>query len=113
MLVMNCRDRLDELYRSDISDAKKREGKRKIFSEFKEGYAELKKQWGGYTGYDRWFPAEPNNAYLASVATYTQLVPEFQALLEKNNGDLRKFYGAVKEIAKLPQAQRIAQLTER
>jgi len=112
MLVMNCRNRLDELYRSDISDAKKREGKRRIFSEFKEGYAELKKQWGGYTGYDQWFPAEPNNAYLASIATYTQLVPEFQVLLAKNNGDLRKFYGAVKEIAKLPQAQRVAQLRE-
>lgn len=111
-LVMKYRRMLDELYRSDISDEKKRENKRQIFSEFKQRYAELKKKWGGYSGYDQWFPPVPNNAYLASLTTYTQLVPEFQKLLAKNEGNLAKFYQAVKEIAKLPEKERLAKLKE-
>jgi len=112
MLVMKYRNRLDELYRSDIGDASTRKSKRQIFNELKEEYAELKQKWGGFSGYDRWFPPEPNNAYLASVATYTQLVPGFQALLAKNDGNLAKFYQAVEEIAKLNKAERLAQLKE-
>ncbi len=109
-LVMKYRSRLDELYRSEISDPKKRESKRQIFSELRQEYAQLKKTWGGFSGYDYWFPPEANNAYLASIAAYTQLVPAFQALLAKNDDDLARFYQAVKEIAGLPKSERDARL---
>ena len=109
-LVMKYRSRMDELYRSDISDSRKRESKRQIFSELRQEYAQLKNAWGGYSGYDYWFPPEANNAYLASVAAYTQLVPAFQALLAKNDGNLTRFYQAVKEIAGLPKPERDARL---
>jgi len=39
---------------------------------------------------------EPNNALLASFATYTQLVPAFEKLLQEEGGDLEKFYRKVK-----------------
>ena len=113
LLVMKYRSRLDELYRLDISDTQKRENKRQIFSELRQEYTQLKNAWGGFSVYDYWLPPEANNAYLASVAAYTQLVPAFQALLAKNDGDLAKFYQAVKEIAKLPKAERLARLEER
>ncbi len=50
--------------------------------------------------YPRIVPAEPNNAFLVSVALYTELVPEFERLLRESGGDLEAFYGKVKEIAK-------------
>jgi predicted aminopeptidase len=112
-LVLKYRSRLDELYSSAISDAEKRESKRQIFSELRQEYTLLKASWGGFSGYDRWFTPEANNAYLASVAAYTQLVPAFQALLAKNDGNLARFYQAVKEIANLPKAERLARLEER
>ena len=44
-------------------------------------------------------PAEPNNAYLVSIALYTELVPEFERLLAGCDGDLAKFYGRVDALA--------------
>jgi predicted aminopeptidase len=43
-------------------------------------------------------PADPNNAFLASVALYTELVPQFEALL-RESGSLAAFYAKVKELA--------------
>jgi len=44
-------------------------------------------------------PAEPNNGFLVSVALYTELVPQFEALLRRA-GSLPAFYEQVKELAK-------------
>jgi predicted aminopeptidase len=44
-------------------------------------------------------PAEPNNGFLVSVALYTELVPQFEALL-RESGSLPAFYARVKELAK-------------
>ncbi|MGH8754272.1 MAG: aminopeptidase [Burkholderiales bacterium] len=110
LLVMKYRSRLDELYSSAISDSQKRKSKRQIFSDLQQEYTQLKASWGGFSGYDHWLPPETNNASLASVATYTQLVPAFQALLAKNDGNLTRFYQAVKEIAGLPKPERDARL---
>jgi predicted aminopeptidase len=42
---------------------------------------------------------EPNNALLASYATYTQLVPAFEKLLAEEGGDLERFYARAKKLA--------------
>ena len=110
LLVMKYRNRLDELYSSAVRDSQKRESKRQIFSDLQQEYTQLKASWGGFSGYDHWLPPEANNASLASVAAYTQLVPAFQALLAKNDGNLARFYQAVKEIAGLPKPERNARL---
>jgi predicted aminopeptidase len=44
-------------------------------------------------------PAEPNNAFLASIALYNELVPQFEQLL-RDSGSLEAFYEKVKELAK-------------
>jgi predicted aminopeptidase len=46
--------------------------------------------------------AEPNNARLASLATYYECVPGFRRVLAEQQHDLPRFYAAVKELAKLP-----------
>jgi len=40
------------------------------------------------------------------VATYYDLVPAFERLLQANGGDLEKFYSAARTLAKLPKAER-------
>jgi predicted aminopeptidase len=74
-------------------------------------YRALKEgRWGGYAGYDRWFDGGVNNAKLASVATYEELVPAFRALLAQEHGDLPRFYAAAKALGKLDKPDRDAAL---
>ncbi|HYL25902.1 MAG TPA: aminopeptidase, partial [Burkholderiales bacterium] len=55
-------------------------------------------------------PAEPNNAFLVSVALYTELVPAFERLLAASGGSLDKFYARARELAHEDRAQRDAVL---
>ena len=49
-------------------------------------------------------PAEPNNAFLASIAVYTELVSAFERLLAES-GSLEAFYRRVKDLARDPSAR--------
>lgn len=109
-LIMGYRQELQELYGSDRSDVQKRAAKAKAFDDLRNEYRKLKKSWGGYAGFDRWFAQDLNNAHLASVSLYNQYVPAFQALLKKHGDDLRAFYRAVEELSQLPREERIASL---
>lgn len=109
-LVMKYRDSLKTLFASTASDAEKREKKAETFAAMKAEYLTLKSSWGGYTGYDRFFAQELNNAHLVPVAAYSELVPGFRRMLAENGGDFRRFYAAVREIGKLPKEQRQAKL---
>lgn len=109
-LVARYRDKLDALYRSREAEARKRAGKAELFRAMQEEYRQLKAGWSGYNGFDRFFAQPPNNALLASVAIYTRMVPEFQALLAREGGDLPRFYDAVKRLAGLPREERAREL---
>ncbi len=109
-LLAKYRAILQQYYLQDLPPEQKRLGKAQRFAEMEQEYRELKASWGGFAGYDRWFSGKSNNATLASVALYTELVPAFTALLEREGGDLPRFYAAVKALAKLPKAEREARL---
>jgi len=109
-LIEKHRERLDALYRTPQAPAAMRDRKRAILGELEAEYRALKTGWGGFAGYDPWFAREPNNAQLATVAIYTQRVPAFEALLQREDGDLARFYGVVRQLAALPREQRGAQL---
>jgi predicted aminopeptidase len=111
-LVQRYRERLAALYASDAPAQSKREQKARTFDEMRAEYDRLRQSWGGYSGYDWWFAQPLNNAQLASVSIYTQLVPAFQRLLVDNGGDLPRFYAAAKKLAKLSEAQRWAALQQ-
>ncbi|HUK04507.1 MAG TPA: aminopeptidase [Burkholderiales bacterium] len=85
--IQQSRARLEQLYRSRIAVEAMRERKR---SELEALKAKLQGRFQG---------AAPNNAFLASVATYTELVNEFEQLLQENDGDLARFYAQVKRYA--------------
>ncbi len=109
-LVLKYRKLLEQYYRQDVPPEEKRLGKAQRFAEMEQEYAELKRSWGGFAGYDRWFAAKPNNAALASVSLYTELVPAFSALLAQEGGNLPRFYAAAKQLAELPKQERDARL---
>jgi predicted aminopeptidase len=109
-LVLKYRARLADFYAKPLSDGEKREGKRRLFEEMSGEYAVLKASWEGFAGFDRLLARGLNNAFLVSIASYTELLPAFRALLAQNKGDLPAFYRAVRDLAKLEKAERDAQL---
>jgi len=109
-LFVQYRSRLAELYARPASVEEKRAGKRVLLEKMLEDYRALKASWSGFSGYDRLFAGGVNNALLASVASYAELVPAFRALLARKHGNLAEFYAAVKDLGKLEKPERDAQL---
>jgi predicted aminopeptidase len=109
-LVERTRSRLDDVYAQPRDADAMRAAKAAEFERMRAEYERLKRDWGGFRGYDRWFAQALGNAHLASVATYTQRVPAFEALFAREGGDLERAYAEVKRLAKLPAEERAAEL---
>ncbi len=105
-LVTNTRDQLKTLYKQPLSNTEKQQQKTIIQTKLREQYASLKKQWGGYSGYDEWFAKDLNNAQLGTVTTYRDHVPALQHLLKKHNGDMTAFYQTCKQLGELSEEDR-------
>ena len=106
-LVLETRTQLETIYASAIPEAEKRVAKAVQLAALRAAYAQLRNRWNGYDRYDRWFAQDLNNAHLASVELYHQLVPAFQSLLEKTGHDLTAFYRVVRALSRLsPEARR-------
>ncbi len=109
-LLTQHRQRLEEVFASDISDDEKRNQKALVITSLKQSYRQTKdEKWGGYSGYDQWFNEPITNAHFVLVATYEELVPAFQALHAKS-GSMKKFYADVQAMAKQDKARRREQL---
>jgi predicted aminopeptidase len=106
-LVLATREQLQQIYHNAESLDHDALVQRKVavMQAFRDRYAALKLQWGGYGGYDHWV-ANANNASLGAQAAYDELVPQFEALFERQGRDWPAFYDAVKRIANLPAADR-------
>jgi predicted aminopeptidase len=112
-LVEKYRGRLAAVYRERLAPQEMRDRKADVLRALQAEYAALKRHdWGGYAGYDEWFARRPNNAQLASVAIYNQLVPAFEALLRREGGDMRRFFSAVKTLAAQSKEGRDAELAK-
>jgi len=109
-LVASYRDQLAQLYAEPLDVQQMRARKERVLTQMRAAYGRLKQSWDGFAGYDYWFEQPLNNAQLASVSIYTQLVPAFQRMLRDNGGDLERFYAEAKRLAALPKAQRDAEL---
>ncbi|GFE81225.1 aminopeptidase [Steroidobacter agaridevorans] len=108
-LLLQTRERLDALYRSDLPDDEKRDRKQYEFGVLKLQYSQLKAgQWNGYRGYDAWFGRTLNNAHLVSAATYYGCVPGLRRLLQSVDSDLPRFYEKARELAKETREARAA-----
>jgi len=96
--VAETRERLAAVYRSGLPREQILERKR----------AELERLRAAYPG----ISFEPNNAFLASIAVYTELVPAFERLLAES-GSLEAFYGRVKKLAATERSSRDPLLARR
>lgn len=104
-LLLETRAKLQAVYASEQSPTHKRAAKARIFAQLQARYQRWKRQ-AGYEGYDQWMSQPLNNAHLALVATYNDLVPHFHGLLSRLRYDLPDFYAVAAEYAKLPRAER-------
>ena len=110
-LALEYRERLARHYDAPGTVEERRAGKARILDAMRAEYERIKREeWGGFAGYDRFFAQGVNNALLASISAYNELVPAFEALLAQKRGDLAAFYAAVRELAAAPREQRNARL---
>jgi predicted aminopeptidase len=90
-LLRDARGRLARLYGSGLEPQAMRKEKQREFGRLTFAYEQLKRAWGGYSGYDAWFARVLNNADLAAVATYRDCMPGLQRELQAA-GSLPAFY---------------------
>ena len=104
-------EELPIFYLAAVEDEEKRRAKHEVIARAYAGYARLKEGWrGDAAGFDLWMEQGINNARLASVATYHDLVPSFTNLLHNLDDDLTAFYAEVKRMGALSDAKRRAEL---
>lgn len=105
-LLLKYRARLQHVYAEAAPRATLLERKREAFEALQAEYRQLRDgRWGGFRGYDRYFAQDLNNAHLAAVGAYYDLVPAFDALLARD-GSLPAFYAEVRRLAHLAKPQR-------
>lgn len=104
-LLLDYRRALETNYASKAPAADKRSTKARLFVQLKDDYLVLKQSWGGFAGYDRFFAEPLSNAHLASIATYTDFVPAFRALLAREQ-TFAGFYASARKLAALEKAER-------
>ncbi len=97
-LVLSYRKQLTTLFQSDIADAYKLAKKKSIYRELQQEYESLRTAWGGHNEYDNWFAHKLNNAKLAAVSTYRNLVPLFLTAYKASGKDMTAFYSRMEKI---------------
>jgi predicted aminopeptidase len=114
-LTLATRSRLAEIYQSNQAPALDSKGlfamKNEAMRDFRAAYAELRRSWGGYPGYDAWV-AGANNAAFGAQAAYDELVPAFEVLFTREGQDWSRFYAAVRLLAALPAPERARALQQ-
>jgi predicted aminopeptidase len=94
--VKETRERLKVIYESKLTEAQKLEQKSAEFERLRAAFPQF-------------VPAEPNNAFLVSIALYNELVPAFERLLARSSS-LDDFYARVRELAKSGHTERLVAL---
>ena len=109
-LLDDTRSHLLALYAGGSERGGLADRKQDIIEGLRQRYAQQKAEWGGYSGYDRWFGRPLNNAHFASASTYYALLPALEQLLKQAGGDLSRFHAVCREFAGLSRAERHARL---
>jgi predicted aminopeptidase len=105
-VVSKRKAELNALYESDASTDRKRSGKAAIFDALRRDFEAEKEKAPEMAAYDHWFASGLNNAGLATLAVYHDLVPAFQRLLSRSHGDLASFYRECRRLSRLPLPER-------
>lgn len=109
-IVSRYRDELAKLYAQDLPAGEMRARKADVFARLLAQVRDRDARLGIKSGLAKDLEGPPNNARLASLATYYDCVPGFERLLAGLDRDLPRFFDAVRELAKLPRDERRARL---
>lgn len=90
------RAELARLYAGHLPDAEKLRQKSALLAALGADLRALEQRTGLATGYGPWIDAGLNNAHLVTVSTYYDQMPRFEAMLAAVDGDLPRFYAAVR-----------------
>lgn len=109
-ILLDGRRELQTVYSSGSDRATMLGKKSAVFDGMRRKYHELKLGWAEAKGYDSWFDGTLNNADLVSIATYQSCLPGLRRELAALNGDLPAFYRHARLLAKMPAAERDAEV---
>jgi predicted aminopeptidase len=109
-VVRRYRTELAALYASGIAADVMRSRKATVFARLVEELKALDARYSVKSGIVDDLEDGPNNARLASIATYYDCVPGFEKLLASVDHDLPRFYAAAADLAKLSRGERRARM---
>lgn len=102
-MIFSTRQQLAAIYSSDVDAETKHRQKQVLLEALERQYWCLRQnEWQQFNDYDHWFAGGLNNAKLAAVATYRQLVPQFMHLLAAVDDDLERFYRQISALDGCP-----------
>ncbi|MDX2495789.1 MAG: aminopeptidase [Desulfuromusa sp.] len=104
------REQLNHLYRQNLPVEQMRTDKKLLISKAIDHFEQLKATGQLDQRFDRWMSHGINNARLAGIATYRELIPGFQAMLKQCQAELGCFYEEVRTLSKLPGSERLVRL---
>jgi predicted aminopeptidase len=105
-LIGRFRRELVQLYQAPIPAVEMRARKRETFARLVAELRALADRYGTESSLAAELDGQPNNARLASLATYHECVPGFRRLLVEHDNDLPRFYAAVRAMARLSREER-------
>jgi predicted aminopeptidase len=105
-MVSKRKNELNAIYASELPPSQKRVEKAVLFGALMSDFESEKQRVPGMARYEHWFASGLNNAGLATIAAYHDLVPAFQLILGRSHGDLTVFFEECRRLSRLPSPER-------
>jgi predicted aminopeptidase len=83
-LVAGQQNRLRAIFNSGKNEMEMRTAKGDAIVAMRKEYQALREAWGGASDYDAWIDGPLNNAQLASVSAYSELLPRLREFIRAN-----------------------------
>ena len=99
-LVSNYKEKLNLLYQNQTDPEYLRKEKELLINQMKKDYQTIQTGWKDHDDYGDWFNSEINNAKLAIVLTYKDLIPDFVRVLDNQGSNLGDFYQYISSLEK-------------
>lgn len=105
-LVLEHRRALQALYDAPLPAALKLERKQQVLNLLRQEYHAGKRNPGAPARFDAWVDSGLNNAKLAAVSSYRELVPGLMAIYARNCRDLKTFFDQIRQLQSCPLQER-------
>lgn len=106
-LALATRAELKKIYAAtDESSESELSQKQAVLERFKNRAITLDQRHQGSMRIERWFKKPVNNARLATLSTYFEMLPGFEALLRRGGGYLETYFAEVESMRQLTVAAR-------